>query len=317
MHNREKVYNWGTARRINTASNYYKKKFGNRIQKVALNAGFTCPNRDGTVSTGGCTFCNNDAFNPSYCTPNKSIGLQIREGIKFHQKRYKNAHSFLAYFQAYSNTYGSFEDIKKRYIEALRNDKIIGLIIGTRPDCVNEDIIKFLADLSKHYYIVVEFGIESIYDKTLLLINRGHTFKQTVNALELCKKYNVHTGGHLIFGLPGESREEMLNSVHTISCLPLHTIKFHQLQIFKNTKLGSQYLANPKDFDLFKKNEYIDFIVQYISYLNENIIIERIAGETQPRNNLGIQWGIRYDRVLQLVEKELKEKDLWQGKLCK
>jgi radical SAM protein (TIGR01212 family) len=308
------IYPWGNSRRINAASNYFRENFGTRIQKLTIDAGFTCPNRDGTKSTGGCTFCNNDAFNPSYCNPEKTVTQQIYEGITFHETRYRTASSYLAYFQAYSNTYGSVNLLSDLYYEALRVPGVIGLIIGTRPDCINEEILDLLEDISKKKYLVIEFGIESVYDKTLERINRGHTYNDLVKALGDCRKRDLKCGGHYIFGLPGETKEMMFDSVNEISKLPLHSIKFHQLQIIRNTKMADEYSKNPQNFNLFTMEDYIDFIIQYIEKLSPKLIIERLAGETQPRNNAGIKWNPRYDQVLQKIENKMKELDTWQGK---
>jgi radical SAM protein (TIGR01212 family) len=285
-----------------------------RIQKVTINAGFTCPNRDGFIGEGGCAYCNNEAFNPSYCTPDKPVSKQVEEGIQFHEKRYKGAGKYFAYFQAYSNTYSSLKNMKALYREALMHPDVIGLIVGTRPDCIDEQKLEYFARLSEKYYVVVEYGIESVYDETLEYINRGHDFKQSVEALELTASYNVKSGGHFIFGLPGESREAMLSSAKIISDLPLHTIKFHQLQIVKDTRFAKEFKTDPHKFQLFSLEEYITFISQFLSGLNPQFIVERLAGETQPRNNRGVSWGMRYDQVLSQIEEYMKKENLWQGK---
>lgn len=307
-------YKWGTVRRFNAASNYIRETFGTRIQKVSINAGFTCPNRDGTKSTGGCTFCNNNAFNPSYCNPEKSISQQIKEGISFHEKRYKSAKGYLAYFQAYSNTYGTVDHLETVYNEALGNEKIIGLIIGSRPDCIDKETLNLLEKLSKETYLVLELGIESVYNQTLERINRGHTFEEAVVAIRACAERNICTGGHIIFGLPGESKEMMMNSAAILSGLPLKSIKFHQLQIIKNTRIGTDYQEDPSQFNLFTVEEYVDFIVQFLERLNPDFVIERLAGETQPWHNIGERWNLRYDQVLQIIEKKMNLLDTWQGK---
>ncbi len=309
------IYSWGTTRRFNAASNFIKNTFGTRVQKVAINAGFTCPNRDGTKSTGGCTFCSNDAFNPTYCDPQKTVGQQIAEGIEFHEKRYKSAGKYMAYFQAYSNTYGSVEYLKKVYNEALGHKNIVGLIIGTRPDCLDKEILDLLTEFSTKTYLVVELGIESIFNETLRAINRGHTFEETREAVWALAERNISCGGHLIFGLPGETTDMMLESAPVISGLPLKSIKFHQLQIIKNTPIGHAYLNDPARFKLFSLNEYIGFIVHYLEILSPNLVVERLAGETQPWHNLGDKWNLRYDQVLQRIEKQLDSLDTWQGKL--
>ena len=289
--------------------------FGCRVQKVSIDAGFTCPNRDGTKGTGGCTFCNNDAFNPSYCKEEKSIKQQILEGIQFHETRYKTAKKYLAYFQAYSNTYKPLKQLKEIYNHALGNDKIAGLVIGTRPDCIDNDKLKYFKKLSENYYIVVEYGIESCNNNTLKRINRGHTFEETVKAVNETVTLGINTGAHIIFGLPGESKEEMLNSAKILSKLSLSNIKFHQLQIVKDTTIAEEYKKNPGEFKIFSISEYLDFIVSYIEQLNPAFIVERIAGEVPPEYNLGVKWGLRYDQVLERFEKRLEEKNTWQGRL--
>jgi radical SAM protein (TIGR01212 family) len=308
------TYHWGTKRRINFASNFLKNRFGTRIQKVAIDAGFTCPNRDGTISTGGCAYCSNDAFNPSYCHAEKPIKQQVLEGIEFHEKRYRSATQYIAYFQAYSNSYGTLGKLSRLYEEALDFENVTGLIIGTRPDCIDEPLLKYLSGLSKKYYIVIEYGIESVYNKSLEYINRGHTYEDAVRAVELTNRYGIYSGAHFIFGLPGESMEDMLGSAKIISKLPLHSIKFHQLQIIKGTRFEKEYLIDNNKFKLFNLEEYVDFIANYLSFLNPAFIIERLANETQPWFNVVETWKIRYDRVLQLIEKKMEELDLWQGK---
>jgi radical SAM protein (TIGR01212 family) len=308
------MYSWGTKRKFNAATDYLRRRFGTRIQKLTLDAGFTCPNRDGTISTGGCAYCNNNAFNPSYCNPEKPIAQQINEGIEFHEKRYRSAEKYLAYFQAYSNTYAPLETLKDLYQQALANEKIIGLVIGTRPDCIDEYKLEYLAGLSEKYYVVVEYGVESVNNESLRSINRGHTYEDAIHAIALTTKFGVNAGAHLIFGIPGESRQEMMQSAAIISTLPLHTVKFHQLQIVKDTHFAMEYKENPAKFELFKTDEYVDFISQYLALLNPDFIIERLASETQPRNNLAEDSGLRYDQVLQRIEKRMKELDLWQGK---
>ena len=185
------MFPWGDNRRFNSYSSYMKKEFGSRIQKISIDAGFSCPNRDGTISTGGCTFCRNDAFNPSYCRPEKSIRQQIEEGIEFHRRRYRRATSYLAYFQAFTNTHKPVDELEKLYREALSIPGIIGLVIGTRPDCINEEILAMLQSITNPISpIIIELGIESVYDTSLARINRGHTFATTKKAIEL-----VHDNG--------------------------------------------------------------------------------------------------------------------------
>lgn len=308
------VFSWGHNRRINLASNHTRMNFGSRLQKLTLDAGFTCPNRDGKVSVGGCSFCNNNAFNPSYCRDQESISLQLERGIRFHRKRYRKASLFLAYFQAYSNTYAPVDVLRKKYMEALAYPDVMGLVIGTRPDCVDEQIFDLLAEINKNYYLMVEFGIESVYNQSLEKINRGHSFEKSVWAVQEAARRGVQTGGHLIFGLPGESRSMMLDSAEIISNLPLNTIKFHQLQIVKGTRMAQDFEENPEAFTLFTLDEYVDFICEYLGRLRPSLVIERLAGEANPDYNLTNRWNLRYDKVLSLIEKRLEETDCWQGK---
>ena len=308
-------YPWGNNRRFHSLADQYKARYGSRIQKVSIHAGFTCPNRDGRVGTGGCTFCNNSGFSPSYCHENLSIETQIEKGLRFLKKRYKRAQLFVAYFQAYSNTYAPLEILKKRYEEALSHPGISGLSIGTRPDCVTDDILDYLSFLSTKYIIHVEYGVESCYEDTLLRINRGHTFQDSVEAIEKTSERGLHTGIHLIVGLPGESHEQILKQGVIISQLPVNSIKFHQLQIVKDTPLAQEYLNNPSDFHFFEPEEYVVFMADFLENLAPRIAIERFAGEVPPEFNLRKSWsGLRSDQVIILIEKELEQRNSWQGK---
>jgi uncharacterized protein len=311
-----RIFPWGHTRRFNAYSNYFRSLYGARIQKVSIDAGFTCPNRDGTKSYGGCTFCNNDAFNPSYCVSSKSVSRQINEGIEFHKWRYKEAISYLAYFQAFSNTYGSLDTLAGLYEEALSHPDVIGIIIGTRPDCINTEKLDYLKELSKRCYLAVEYGVETCNNKTLLRINRGHTYEEAVTAIVETASRGINTGAHFIFGLPGETREEMSEQVATISKLPLKTIKFHQLQIIKGTLMEKEFIENPGDFELFSWEEYLDFFVRFLERLNPGFVVERFTGEAPPRFLNRLIWGKkRADQIVDLIEKRLEELDTWQGRL--
>lgn len=311
------MFPWGDNRRFNSYSSYFTREFGGRVQKISIDAGFSCPNRDGKISTGGCAFCRNDAFNPSYCHSGKSVRQQIEEGIEFHQRRYRRAKSYLAYFQAYSNTYKPVDELETLYCEALSVEGVSGLVIGTRPDCISEKILAMLQRIRSIFntHIIVEYGIESVYDSTLQRINRGHGFDIARKAVELTREYGFHCGGHLIFGLPGETRDMMLHAADVVSKLPLTSVKFHQLQIFKDTKMADEYIANPSDFQLFTLEDYIEFVIDFIERLNPNIVIERFAGEVPPRFLVSKPWlNLRYDQVLSLIEKRLEERNTYQGK---
>jgi uncharacterized protein len=308
-------YPWGNNKRYNSYPEYFISKFGERVQKISVDAGFTCPNRDGTLGTGGCTYCNNNAFNPSYCHPGKSLSQQIEEGIGFHLNRYRKANKYLAYFQAYSNTYESMDRLTEIYSEALKHPKIVGLVIGTRPDCVDDQKLSYFKELSKKYFIVIEYGIESCYNKTLERVNRLHTFEQSKEAIFKTAALGIPAGVHIIFGLPGETRDEMLKEAEILSELPIHNIKFHQLQIVKNTFMAEEFLKTPYVFNLFTLEDYLDFILLFIERLNPDFIIERFTGEVPPRFLVAPDWGLlRNDQVNLLIEKRLSEENSWQGK---
>ena len=313
---REAGYPWGHNRRFNTYADYFKSRFGERVQKVSVDAGFTCPNRDGTQGRGGCTYCNNDAFNPSYCQPEKSVRQQILEGITFHKVRYRRAEKYLAYFQAYSNTYAELDYLKKVYTEALDVPGVVGLVVGTRPDCVDDEKLDYFAELAKKKYLIIEYGIESCYNKTLEKINRQHSYEQSVEAIQKTAQRGIRSGAHLIFGLPGETREEMLHEAEIISRLPLDNVKFHQLQIIKGTQMAKDYALNPRDFNLFSWEEYREFMIDFLERLNPRFVVERITGEAPPRFLAGPRWGLkRTDQILNLFEQRLEERNTWQGRL--
>ena len=301
-------------RRYNSFVGYFKQKYGCRLQKIVVDAGFTCPNRDGRVGFGGCTYCNNDAFHPNYSTPDKPILQQLEEGIEFHQNRYRKAEEYLAYFQSYSNTYAPLEHLKELYMQALAHPKVRGIAIGTRPDCIDEEKLDWLQQLAKDKIVIVEYGIESCYDKTLRRINRGHDFATAVKAVEATAARGLHQGAHFIFGLPGESREELMGMAPIINRLPLNSVKFHQLQIIKGTPMEAEFASRPEDFVQFQLEEYIDFFIDFLELLRPDIYIERFAGEVPPRFVNSTPWGkVRNVELLQMLEKRLEERNTYQG----
>lgn len=299
------------------------------MQKLSIDAGFSCPNRDGSLTTGGCTFCNNEAFTPSYLREDKehnhmrvvkSITRQIEEGIEFHQWRYHQPLRYLAYFQAYSNTYAPLEILKQRYEEALRHPQVAGLVIGTRPDCVDEEKLDYLASLAREYYVAVEYGVESVYDTTLKTIHRGHDFACTEKAVRMTAERGLHCGGHFILGLPGETREMMLDSVQRINSMPLETVKFHQLQILKGSLMEKDITNIPPSFAL---EDYIQLVCDIVERLRPDLIVERFAGEVPPRYQAdpNRSWRrddgrlLRNEEIPTLVERELERRESHQG--CK
>tara|TARA_B100000989_G_scaffold109382_1_gene80265 strand:+ start:1755 stop:2681 length:927 start_codon:yes stop_codon:yes gene_type:complete len=293
----------------------YKKKFGIKVQKFSIDAGFTCPNQDGTKGVGGCTYCNNNSFNPKYCKPKKSVNTQINEGISFFSKKYKKL-KYLAYFQAYTNTYAKLNQLKKIYNEALNHKSILGLIIATRPDCISVNTLNFLEKLVKNgFYIKIEYGIESTIDRTLNLINSCQTYSETINAFKISKGRGIDLGGHLILGLPKESKEDMLSHSEKISTLPINSLKIHHLQIIKNTMMAYQFKKDKPYFKFLNLDEYIDLVVDFLERLRPDIMIERFFSESPKEILIYPKYGIKNYQLATLVEKRLKERNTYQGKL--
>ncbi len=297
----------------NDYSSYLKGIFPCRMQKIAINAGFTCPNRDGSVGIGGCTYCNNQTFNPEYCQPEKTISQQINEGIDFFRKKYPDQR-YLAYFQAYTNTYGDLDSLKRHYEEALQHPLVEGIVIGTRPDCVDAPLLDYLESLNRTKYVMIEYGVESTLDKTLLLINRGHSFATAQEAICETARRGIATGVHLILGLPQESVDEILSHADRISELPVTCLKLHQLQLIKGTKMALQYTQHPEWFHLFSADEYIELLTNFVERLNPKIVIERFISQS-PKNLLAVEgWGLKNFEFVAKLEKRMREKGTIQGK---
>lgn len=309
-------YGFPDGKRYNSFVGYFKRKYGERLQKIVLDAGFTCPNRDGKVGRGGCTYCDNAAFHPSYSTAGKSLHQQMDEGIGFHKVRYRTTEHYLAYFQSFSNTYAPLERLKALYEEALSHPDVVGIVIGTRPDCVDEEKLDYIAELAKKHVVIVEYGIESCYDQTLGRINRGHDFETARKAVEMTAQRGIDVGAHFILGLPGETKQMMLDSCALINALPIRSVKFHQLQIVKGTRMEKEYAECPEDFERFSLDEYLDFFTDMLERLRPDLFIERFVGEVPPRFVNETPWGlIRNVELLRLLEKRLEERDTWQGRL--
>ena len=307
-------YPWGTNRRFNAYSDYFRREYGERVQKISINSGFTCPNRDGKVGLGGCTFCDNRAFNPSYKDAHTSVTEQIKKGMEFHKKRYRKAKRYLAYFQAFSNSYADLEHLQKLYDEALTVPEVMGIVVGTRPDCVDEEKLDYFEELSKRCHLVLEYGIESMLNHTLIRVNRGHDVEKSRWAIEETARRGIHVGGHLILGLPGEQRSDYLDTARELADWPLDSVKFHQLQLIKGTSMAREFEKKPGDFPSFSLEEYLELMMEIVELLPPRLVIERIAGELTPGMGLREGWGLRYDGVLKAFEKLLQEKDSWQGK---
>lgn len=311
-------YPWGDDRRYYSYTLFLRKRFGGRLLKLPIDAGFTCPNRDGTVGTGGCTYCLNAAFNPSYCERAKSVTEQMEEGKAFYQRRNRKIEGYLAYFQAYSNTYAPVQRLQDLHEEALRVSGIQGIVVATRPDCLGEEVLDYLQALSEKTYLCVEIGIESCRDETLQRIRRGHDFRCTQQAIEQLHARGIECGGHLIFGLPDESPETWLEDIQLINALPLQMLKFHQLQIIRGTEMEREHLAHPEAFHPLSFETYIEFITEYIERLRLDIAIERLAGAVPAHYPATAGWqGIRYDAVVKAVEQRLQERDTHQGNAYK
>ena len=311
-----KKYGFPDGKRYSSFVGYFKRKYGERLQKIVLDAGFTCPNRDGKVGRGGCTYCDNAAFHPSYSTAGKSLYQQMEEGIQFHKVRYRTTEHYLAYFQSFSNTYAPLERLKQLYEEALSHPSVVGIVVGTRPDCVDEEKLDYLAELAKDHVVIVEYGIESCYDSTLARINRGHDFETACMAVRMTAARGIDVGAHFILGLPGETRQMMLDCCQMVNDLPLRSAKFHQLQIVKGTRMEKEYEECPQDFERFSLDEYLDFFVDMLERLRPDLYIERFAGEVPPRFVNETPWGlIRNTELLRLLDKRLEERDTWQGRL--
>lgn len=302
-------------KRYNDFSSFVRKKFNGRVQKVSIDAGFTCPNKDGTKGVGGCTYCNNNTFNPDYCKPIKPIKVQIDEGIEFFSKKYK-AQKYLAYFQAFTNTYAPLKDLRKMYEEALSHKDVLGLVIATRPDCIKDEVLDYLEELAERgCFIKLEFGLESTKNETLEAINRCQTHEEAIDAFNRADGRGLHLGGHLILGLPGETKEDMLHHARMVSQLPINTLKIHHLQIVKHTMMAVQFKKTPEMFTFMELDEYIDLVVDFVELLNPEIIVERFFSESPARMLIYPKYGLKNFEVKHLVEKRMEERDVWQGRL--
>ncbi len=298
-------------RRYNSFGAYIKKRFGTTVYKVNVDAGFTCPNRDGTVGTSGCIYCNNDSFRPNSCRPTLTLSEQIHNGITYVKKRYK-ADKFLVYFQPYTNTYASIDELEHLYEEALSAPSVIGLAIGTRPDAVDAGKIALIQSLAEKYFILIEYGMQSMYDRTLKFINRGHDYNTFLKAVELTKNRGIFIGAHIIAGFPTETREEMLSMADELSHLHIEFLKIHQLQVVKDTPLEIMYKENP--FHVFGYEEYLDFITEFIERLSPRIILQRLFATAPDSILIAPQWGKSRQEILRDIEKRLEIKDTYQGK---
>ena len=290
----------------NDFGTWIRKQFPDfRVQKISIDAGFSCPNRDGKISSGGCTYCDNRTFNPSYCDRKKSISEQLEEGKSFFARKYPDM-KYLAYFQAYTNTYAKVEQLREMYEEALRMEDVVGIMIGTRPDCMSDELLDYLEELNKRTFLLVEYGIESANDDTLRRINRGHDFACSRDAVERTHARGILTGGHIIIGLPGEDAEESLRQAPIISSLPLDILKIHQMQIIKGTRLAQEYAEHP--FHVYLVEEYIDVIVRFIRLLRPDLVLERFVSQSPKELLVAPKWGLKNYEFTNLLNNRLKNR---------
>lgn len=300
--------------RYNDFSAWLSTLFPYKVQKISLNAGFTCPNRDGTVGYGGCTYCNNQTFNPAYCRTEKSVTEQLEEGKLFFARKYPDM-KYLAYFQAYTNTYGKLQELKRKYEEALQVPDVVGIVIGTRPDCMPDELLDYLEELNRRTFLIVEYGVESTDNATLKRINRGHTFEAAEEAIRRTAEKGIRVGVHIILGLPGETNEQLIQQAGVLSSLPITTLKLHQLQLIKGTRMAAEFEKQPEDFHLYTADEYIDLVIDYVEHLNPRIVLERFVSQSPKELLIAPDWGLKNHEFTDKVRKRMRERDSWQGKL--
>ena len=281
---------------------WLQSELGCKVQKISVNAGMTCPNRDGTLGTGGCTFCNNQTFNPAYCRTEKSVTQQLEEGKQFFARKYP-AMKYLAYFQAYTNTYAELDRLVSLYEEALRVPDVVGLVIGTRPDCMPDNLLDYLEELNRRTFLIVEYGVESANDETLLRINRGHTFRQSCEAIRRTAERGIRVGAHVILGFPWEPFDELMRQAEEIGRLPLTTLKLHQLQIIRGTQLAREYAEHP--WAVPTAEEYIDLVLHYISHLPYGLVMERFVSQSPPEMVIAPQWGLKNHEFANLLRNRM------------
>jgi uncharacterized protein len=301
-------------RHYNAFGRYMRELYGQPVYKVNVDAGFTCPNRDGSVAAGGCIYCNNDSFRPIECTSAKSVRNQIEKGIPYLRSRYQ-ANKFIVYFQPYTNTYASVETLENLYLEALDNPDVVGLAIGTRPDCVDEKKIELLEKLARDYFILVEYGLQSIYDRTLEFINRGHTYECFQKALDMTAGRGIRIGAHIILGFPTETREEMLAMADKLSVLSVEFLKIHQLQIVKGTALADVYAMDP--FPVFGYQEWIETLADFLERLSPDIVLQRIFAAAPDEILIAPIWHKTRSELLRDLDLYMEQRGSWQGKLRK
>lgn len=296
----------------NDFSTWMKGKFPFRVQKISIDAGFSCPNRNGKIGWGGCIYCDNATFNPAYCDPKKPVAQQIAEGKAFFNRKYADM-KYLAYFQAYTNTFAPLDELKRLYEEALGQDDVVGIVIGTRPDCIDEPLLDYLGELARDRFVMVEYGVETANDKTLRLINRNHTFACAARAISLTHERGLLTGAHVIFGLPGEDSDENVRQAAIYSSLPIDVLKVHQLQVIRGTRLAEMYAREP--FHLYGVDEYVSLITEFLRRLRPDIVLDRFVSQSPAHLLVAPKWGLKNYEFTNLLNNHLREVNAWQGEL--
>lgn len=295
----------------NSFGEYLKMIFGCKVHKISINAGFTCPNRDGTYSYDGCIFCDDTGSAAEPCKPQTPISEQIAHGKEVMSKKYK-AKKFLAYFQAYTNTYAPVEKLERLYRDPLMDDDFVGLIIGTRPDCVSDEILDMIAEIAKEKYVQIEYGLQSIHDKSLEYLNRHHTFADFISAFEMTRKRaGIKIGAHVILGIKGESASDMIDTARTLSDMGIDVIKIHQMHVLKGTKLEEAFLRG--DFNPMTAEEYVRLVTVFLRNLSPDIIVDRLIGDRAHDLLISPKWSLKKGELLKMIEDELKNTNARQG----
>lgn len=289
---------------------WLQAELGCKAQKLSVDAGLTCPNRDGTLGRGGCTFCDNRTFNPAYCRQGGSIADQLEAGKRFFSRKYPSM-KYLAYFQSYSNSYGTLSHLKELYEEALRVPDVVGLVIGTRPDCMPDALLEYLEELNRRTFLLVEYGVESANEETLVRVNRGHTFAQARECIIRTAQRGIRVGVHMILGFPWETRSELIRQAQLIASLPITTLKLHQLQVIRGTQLAREYELHP--WPLPTAEEYVDLVLEYISHLPPSLVLERFVSQSPPEYVIAPRWGLKNHEFSALVKKAIQKRSTQLG----
>lgn len=303
-----------TMTRYKQFSQFLNDYFSCKVQKLSVNAGLTCPNRDGTLGFGGCTYCNNHSFNPQYCADARSVSQQLDEGKAFFSRKYKDM-KYLAYFQAYTNTYAGIDRLRQLYEEALSVADVEGLVVGTRPDCVPDDLLDYLSEIHRRKFVLVEYGVETANDAVLRRVHRGHDFACAADAIQRTAARGLPVGAHLILGLPGDDHEDIMKTAAAMSRLPLNVLKLHQLQLVKGTLMAAEFRERPEDFTLFTAEAYADLVVDFLERLRPDIAVERFTSQSPAELLIAPDWGLKNYQFVELVKRRMAVRDTWQGRL--